>query len=122
MGSTILFPKKPVEHARRSSTQPVCTNGLHLATNPLVRSVVRPFSEVSPPGSDPEGKQRQWTGPARKRWCAEAVSVLNSPARGSPLVNAMALQSGLITFRLVCNSLGTFSFTYEYYVFERKYL
>lgn len=45
MVSTILFQKKPVEHARRSSIQPACTNGLRLATNPLVHSVVRPFSE-----------------------------------------------------------------------------
>lgn len=45
MVSTILFPKKPVEHARKSSIRPACTNGLRLATNPLVHSVVRPFSE-----------------------------------------------------------------------------
>lgn len=46
MVSTILFPKKPVERARKSSIQPACTNGLHPATNPLVHSVVRPFSEI----------------------------------------------------------------------------
>ncbi|XP_077900634.1 E3 ubiquitin-protein ligase listerin isoform X2 [Ictidomys tridecemlineatus] len=37
---------QPVEHARKSSIQPVCTNGLHLATSPPVHSVVRPFSEI----------------------------------------------------------------------------
>lgn len=45
MVSTILFLKKPVERARKSSIQPACTNGLRLATNLLVHSVVRPFSD-----------------------------------------------------------------------------
>lgn len=58
MVSTTLFPKKHVEHARKSFIQPACTNGLHLATNLLVHSVVRPFSEIFfPPEVIPEVNQ-----------------------------------------------------------------
>lgn len=104
MVSTILFPKKPVEHARKSFTQLACTNGLHLATSPLARSAVRPFSEVFFIGSCRcrRSSQREWIGSTLKYWC-EASEHDKVPSV------SMILKSGNLC-RLLCKSSETFFF------------
>lgn len=80
------------------------TNGLHLATSPLARSAVRPFSEVFFIGSCRcrRSSQREWIGSTLKYWC-EASEHDKVPSV------SMILKSGNLC-RLLCKSSETFFF------------